>query len=98
MTLPLDFRPEAVEEIDATFQWYEEQRAGLGEEFFSAFLQQLNRIQENPEGWAVLYRKVRACPMRRFPYVIYYRLLSDRINIIAVQHGHRHPRAWRRRT
>jgi|SRR5437899_6975809 len=98
MTLSFDFRPEAVEEIDATFQWYEEKRAGLGEEFFSAFLRQLDRIQESPEGWAVLYRQVRACPMRRFPYVIYYRLLPDRINIIAVQHGHRHPRAWRHRS
>ncbi len=97
MTVPIHFRPEAVDEIDATFQWYEEQRAGLGEEFLSALLDQLDRMQQNPEGWAVLYRKIRACPMRRFPYVIYYRVLPDRINIVAVQHGHRDPRAWRRR-
>src|SRR5947208_13211276 len=38
MTVPINFRPEAVEEIDATFQWYEEQRGGLGEEFLSALL------------------------------------------------------------
>jgi hypothetical protein len=78
MTVPINFRPEAVEEIDATFQWYEEQRGGLGEEFFSAFLSQLDRIRENPEGWAVLYRKIRACPMRRFPYVIYYSCTTRR--------------------
>ncbi|SRR5712692_7502084 len=29
MTVPINFRLEAVEEIDATFQWYEEQRRGL---------------------------------------------------------------------
>jgi len=49
MTVPINFRPEAVEEIDATFQWYEEQRGGLGEEFLSAFLSQLDGIRENPE-------------------------------------------------
>ena len=97
MNLTADFRLEAVEEVDAAYAWYEEQRAGLGEEFLGAFLEQLERIQENPEGCAVLYRKIRACPMRRFPYVVYYRLLPDRINVIAVQHGHRNPRAWRRR-
>ena len=97
MSLPINFRPEAVEEIDATTQWYDERRLGLGDEFFSALLQQFERIRENPEGWAILYRKVRACPMRRFPYVIYYRMQPDCINVIAVQHGHRHPRAWRRR-
>jgi toxin ParE1/3/4 len=97
MNLPLDFRLEAVEEVDAAYVGYEAQRVGLGEEFFAAFLEQLDGIQANPEGWAVLYRKIRACTMQRFPYVIYYRMLSDRINIIAVQHGHRDPRAWRRR-
>jgi plasmid stabilization system protein ParE len=97
MTLPIDFRLEAVDEVDAAYAWYEEQRAGLGEEFLAAFLAQLERIQENPAGWAIRNRKVRACPMRRFPYVLYYRMLPDRINVIAVQHGHRNPHSWRRR-
>jgi toxin ParE1/3/4 len=97
MTLPIDFRLEAVEEVDTTFQWYEDHRAGLGEEFFAALLEQLDRIQENPEGWAVSYRKIRPCPTKRFPYIIYYRVLADRINVVAIQHGHRNPRAWRRR-
>lgn len=97
MTLPIDFRLEAVNEVDATYLWYDEQRAGLGEEFLAALLDQLEQIQANPEGWASVYRKVRACPTRRFPYVIYYRILSDRINVVAVQHGHRNPRSWRRR-
>jgi plasmid stabilization system protein ParE len=97
MNLPLDFHVEAVEEVDAAYAWYEQHRPGLGEGFFSALLEQLDRIQENPEGWAILYRKIRACSMQRFPYVIYYRLLADRIDVIAVQHGHRDPRVWRRR-
>jgi hypothetical protein len=50
MKLPLDFHPEAVEEVDAAYAWYEQNRAGLAEGFFSAFLEQLDRIQENPEG------------------------------------------------
>jgi toxin ParE1/3/4 len=97
MTVPINFRPEAVEEIDATIQWYEKQRVGLGDEFLSALLEQFEHIRESPEGWAILYRQIRACPMRRFPYVIYYRAQPGAINVIAVQHGHRHPRAWRRR-
>jgi plasmid stabilization system protein ParE len=97
MTLPIDFRLEAVDEVDAAYRWYDEQRAHLGEEFLEALLKQINDIQARPEGWAVLYRKIRACPMRRFPYIIYYRVLPERINVVAVQHGHRSPRAWRSR-
>jgi len=97
MTLPIDVRREAVDEVDAAYEWYEEKHAGLGEEFLTALLKRLDDIQTRPDGWAVLYRKIRACPMRKFPYIIYYRVLSERINVVAVQHGHRSPRAWRSR-
>ena len=97
MTLPMDFELDAIDEVDAAFAWYEEQRPGLGEKFFSNLLAQLDLIQENPESWALLHRNVRACTIRRFPYVVYYRIFSDRINAVAVLHGHRHPRQWRHR-
>ena len=67
MTVPINFRLEVLDEIDGAIRWYEKQRVGLGDEFFSALLNQFDLIRENPEGWAILYRKVRACPMRRFP-------------------------------
>ncbi len=38
MTLPIDFGPEAVGEVDATYEWYDQRRAGLGEEFLEALL------------------------------------------------------------
>ena len=97
MTLPIELRLEAVADVDAAYAWYEKQRAGLGEEFLSAFLEKLDLICDNPEAWALLFRKIRACTMERFPYVIYFRNLSDRVDIVAVQHGSRHPRNWRRR-
>lgn len=97
MTLPIDFRIEAVEEVDVAYDWYEEQRAGLGEAFLEALLKHIDDIQASPAGRAVLYRGIRACAMRRFPYVIYYRVLPERINVVAVQHGHRSPRAWKSR-
>jgi plasmid stabilization system protein ParE len=97
MTLPIDFRLEVLDEVDAAYQWYEQQRAGLGEEFLTALVDQIGLIEENPELFGVLHRKIRACALKRFPYVIYYRLMPDRIDVIAVQHGHRKPSAWRRR-
>jgi toxin ParE1/3/4 len=97
MTLPLEYLPEVDDEVVAAYRWHEIERAGLGEEFLSAVRASLDDIQENPEANAVLYRKVRACLVRRFRYIIYYRILSDRIKVIAIQHAHRNPRAWRRR-
>src|SRR5437879_2729484 len=97
MNLPIDFESEALDDADAAIAWYEKERAGLGGEFLTELLDELERIQDNPELNAVLYRRVRASAMRRFAYVVYYRVLPDRLDIVAVQHGHRNPRDWRRR-
>ena len=97
MTLPVVYRPEVRDEVDEAYGWYEEQRRGLGDEFLDAVQVALNRIQENPYQNAVLYREVRAGLVRRFPYVVYYRAESERIVVIAIQHGRRHPGRWKRR-
>lgn len=97
MSLPLAYTPEALTEIDEAYVWHEEQRSGLGEEFLTTLREQLNLIEESPLMYAVLYRGVRGGPMKRFPYVVYYRAETDRTTVIAMHHGSRSPRAWRRR-
>ncbi len=97
MSLPLEYLPGVHDEVVEAYRWHENQREGKGEEFLMAVRLGLDAIQENPEGWAVVFRKVRAYPVKEFLYIIYYRILADRINVVAVQHGHRNPRAWRRR-
>ena len=77
--------------------WYEEERPGLGEEFLQSIRESLARIGENPRLFAIVHRRIRATMARRFPYVIYFRVERARILVIAIQHGHRDPAAWRRR-
>ncbi len=39
-----------------------------------------------------------SAPMvRRFPYVVYYRIQGGRVSILAIQHGARDPSAWQSR-
>ena len=97
MSLPLVYRPEIADDLAKGFGWYEERHDGLGDTFLEAVSQQLEWIQTNPDMYGKLYREVRAASMRRFPYVIYFRAQSDRIEVIAIQHGHRHQRHWRKR-
>jgi plasmid stabilization system protein ParE len=97
MTLPLIFRPETRDEIDEAYTWYEQRRPGLGEQFLAVLRKHLTRIQDKPEMYAAVYRDVRCSPMRRFPYVVYYRLESQRIVVLAVQHGRRNPWRWKSR-
>ena len=97
MSLAVVYVPEAQDDIDAVYAAYEQRLAGLGERFLETLRTHVDRIQANPALYAVLYQDVRAAPLRRFPYVVYYRAEAERIVIIAVQHGRRSSRAWQGR-
>ena len=97
MNLAALFRPEAQADLLQTRDWYERQQAGLGEVFSVAVDEAVIRIETMPQMYAVVFRDLRRGKLRRFPYVIYYRVLSGRIEVIAVLHGSRDPRLWQER-
>jgi plasmid stabilization system protein ParE len=43
---------------------------------------------------SVVWRNVRAARLRRFSYVVYYRIHADRVEVLAVMHGSRHGSSW----
>ena len=77
--------------------WYEDQRDGLGDKFLLALDEVFDRIAATPEIVPPEYRSVRRLNLHRFPYVVYYRLVVDFIDVIAVLHGSRDPRGWKSR-
>jgi plasmid stabilization system protein ParE len=97
MNLPVLYLPEADDDIFAAFCWYEDQRAGLGEEFLQSLDEVLDRVADNAKLCGVVRKGVRAAPLRPFPYVVFYRERDDDVLIIAVQDGRRSVRAWRNR-
>ena len=97
MSLPLILRPEAEQDIAEARDWYEQHRDGLGSEFLDEVEACFARIRQFPESYAAGYRGVRPAKTRRFPYVAYYRIRAEVIEVLAVMHGSRHERQWRSR-
>ena len=77
--------------------WYESQQPGLGAEFRQAIDELFGRIGENPKAFPERYRGARRALLRRFPYVVWYRLEDDAAIILACFHGRRDPRITRAR-
>jgi plasmid stabilization system protein ParE len=98
MSFVLIFRPEVREELDEAYHWYETQQAGLGDNFLDCIDEMLNRIRQMPELYAIVHRDVRRAVVRRFPYAIYYRIVFDRVIVLAVLHGRGDSKAWQIRT
>lgn len=97
MSLPVAYLPEAQDDVDAAYGHYEQQSPGLGSQFLEALQTVVEQIADNPALYGTVHQDVRAAPMRRFPYVVYYRADSAQVVILAVQHGRRSSRAWRGR-
>ena len=97
MTVPVVTRSEAEEDLAEARDWYENNRVGLGDEFLDSAEKFFERISEFPELYAIVVKNIRRGKLDRFPYVVYYRFLKDKIEVLAVLHGRRDAKAWRRR-
>lgn len=97
MTLDVAFRPEAEADVLETYDWYERQQAGVGESCVDSEDATLDRIQRMPKMYPVIIQQIRRAKIKKFPYLVFYRILSERIEVIAVLHGSRDPKLWQRR-
>lgn len=82
--------------------WYNAQRAGLGDEFVDAVElfaaetaaqpRRYGRVPRAPAG-----REVREAMLTRFPYIVAYEVTPTEVVILSVTHGRTRRRPWRRR-
>jgi plasmid stabilization system protein ParE len=89
--------PKADAEIIAAGQFLELRRGGAGQRFLELIGQVLERIEINPFVHAIVEDNVRVTSIPQFHYVLFYRILPDLVEVIAVQHGARNSRDWRNR-
>jgi plasmid stabilization system protein ParE len=97
VSLPVVTRLAAAADIETAYRWYETERERLGAEFLEAVDKMVNVIAENPERFPVIRKDIRRAVLRRFPYSIFYRIVSGHVVVIACFHGKRNPRVWRSR-
>ena len=69
-------------------------RSGLRKQFLERLREVLERIEETPELYGVVWQDVRAVRLKRFRYVVYYVVMLSRVEVLAVLHGARDCSAW----
>jgi toxin ParE1/3/4 len=95
--LPLAFHPDArIEALDA-YDWYAERSLNAA----NAFQEELQKagiaVQRSPALWARYLFGTRRYLLKRFPFVLVYRVAANRIEVLAVAHGRRQPGYWKNR-
>ena len=97
MTRQFILRPRAERDIQSAYEWYESQRAGLGNEFLTGLRERFEAVRGHPESSPVIYRGIRRAVVSRFPYLIFYVARPERVAVLAVLHHARNPAVWPRR-
>ena len=76
----------ADKELWVAFYWYEERREGLGVEFAGCVDAGLERLVRHPFIGRPIRDDVRRILIRRFPYILYYRIVGDEIEVVGFRH------------
>lgn len=92
----LRISPEAEQELAEAAAWYESRRVGLGIELVALVDRDLEAILERPLAHTLWRpdRQYRKRVMKRFPYVVFFRVDSEEIIVVSIAHTRRKPGYW----
>lgn len=97
MNLRVEFHDLADLDLFDAWSWYEDQQDGLGDRFLRSINATVHRAARWPNGGEPALRNdngdiiERKVPTDGFPYAVRYRVIDDRLVVMAVLHQHRHP-------
>ena len=95
--LAIEIHPEAVAEARAARKWYEARSLDAAEAFLTELDVGIESIRTAPELYPPYLHGTRRYLLRRFPYLIAYRVVSETVQVVAIAHARRRPGYWRAR-
>ena len=94
MKYELGFRKEAFEDLQESYEWYNNRKEGLGSDFLKEVEDTLKLIQSNPFLYSAIHKDIRRALVKKFPYSIFYLVEANKIIVLAVFHMSRKPIDW----
>ena len=96
MSFVPDFDPEAELNYWDAYEWYAHKSPGLADRFEHSVQAALNLIVKAPLHYPNKKQNYRECKIENFPYLIVYKILSDKniIYISSIFHTSRNP--WKK--
>jgi len=90
-------QPEAEQDLDQAFAYYEEQLSGLGLQLMADLSDAISILEENPFLFQKIHGEKRRIVIHHFGYNVIYKIVGDYVYILAIMHGSRSTRQWKDR-
>ena len=82
---------QAIIEMEDTCEFYNAKVEGLGTEFNEEVFELLDKIQVNPLLFPVKFEQIHEAVLHRFPFVITYEVVENKVVVLSVFHTKRNP-------
>lgn len=92
MERKLRLESEAIDDLAESYQYYESQKEGLGEEFAVEVKDKIDQIVKKPFAYSIFYKDTRKTSLKRFPFNILYIVGDLVISVIGIWHKSRDPK------
>lgn len=96
--LNIIFHPDIEHEVKASYEWYQNQAVGLGDDYLNELEIAYNAIAELPDTWPKFQNNLRRFLLSKFPFSVIYQFNQEAVFVVAVMHNSRKPGYWRERT
>lgn len=93
----IDFHELAEKELLDSRDFYDDLVPNLGKKFILEVEHIVNRIKSNPLAFPIYIKNYRKAILRKFPYSVIYRIVDNKIYILAVAHQKRRPKYFANR-
>ena len=84
MVYTLEIKIEAIADMQDAYDYYEENKKGLGGRFLDTVENHFDRIQLYPEHYQIKRKPYREAVVKDFPYVIIFEIIENSIIVYAV--------------
>jgi hypothetical protein len=87
------------DDLVEALDWYDGKSTVLGDRFRAAVDSAFDDIEASPELYPLAFPdlRVRFYRLKRFPYLVLYRVEESVVIVIGVRHGASDPKKWRER-
>ncbi|MBY0528523.1 MAG: type II toxin-antitoxin system RelE/ParE family toxin [Gemmataceae bacterium] len=84
-------------EYEDAYDWYHRRSPRAAARFERAAHVAIRMIADAPEAFPFYEEPFRYRPLKRFPYLLVYRIRANDVQIVAVAHASRRPGYWKNR-
>ena len=91
MAYTLSLQTEAILEIQDAFEWYEEQKDGLGYELLAEIEFCYKKLIERPDHFSYINSRYRRIKTNRFPYILVFEIEDKQVIVNTFRHVKRKP-------